>query len=148
MPHLNGQITPWGPLLNVLVGVSAPRQIALTQANQPVPAPVAARLVVDTGASLTVVDATILAQLGLTPRGTQAIHTPSTKGVPHEANQFDISLFIPGLTPGQLAHFVPALPVIDGDLKPQGIDGLLGRDVLATCRLTYFGSDGWYGMSF
>lgn len=140
----------------MLVGVSVPRQTALTQANQAVPAPVAAKLVVDTGASLTVIDTTILtvidttilAQLGLSPRGTQAIHTPSTKGVPHEANQFDISIFIPGMTPGQLAHIVPALPVIDGDLKAQGIDGLLGRDVLATCRLTYFGSDGWYGMSF
>lgn len=128
------------------VGASAPRVQALTQAGQPVPALVIAKLVVDTGATLTSIDTTILAQLGLPPTGKVPIHTPSTQGQPHLANQFDISLGIFGKS--AVAYYVNALPVIDGGFKAQGIDGLLGRDVLAACRFTYSGEDGVYLMSF
>lgn len=149
MPHLSGQVTLWGPLINVLVGVSGPRGAALTAAGQPIPAPVVARMVVDTGASLSAVDCTILQQLGLQPTGQIALHTPSTQGVPHSANQFDVSLTIYGAVPGSLpVYAAQALPVVDGSFKPQGIDGLVGRDVLAGARMIYGGPDSWYGISF
>jgi hypothetical protein len=111
-----------------------------------VPAAVVAKLVVDTGASLTAVDCTILSQLALAPTGKVPIHTPSTQGNPHLAFQYDVSLGIYGVS--ALVHNLPALPVIDGNFKAQGIDGLLGRDVLSACRLTYCGADGFYLMSF
>ena len=148
MPHLSGQVTPWGPLINVVVGVSGPRQQALTQAGQPIPPPVVAKLVVDTGASLTSIDTTILAQLALPPTGKVAIHTPSTQGKPHPADQFDVSIVLYGVSTNILVYNVVALPVIDGSFKAQGIDGLLGRDILAASRLTYAGPDGMYLMSF
>lgn len=147
MPHLSGQVTPWGPLINVVVAPSAPRAAALAAAGQPVPTGIVAKLVVDTGASLTSVDCTILQQLGLTPTGSTPIHTPSTQGTPHVANQFDVSLAIYG-TPPTVVYTNSALAVIDGNFKAQGIDGLLGRDVLTTGRLTYSGDLGWYGISF
>lgn len=148
MPHLSGQITPWGPLINAVIAVSGPRSAALADAGQTVPPVVVARLVVDTGASLTAVDATILTQLGLTPSGQVDIHTPSTQGVAHKANQYDISLTLFGATNAALVYTVAALPVIDGNFKAQGIDGLLGRDVLMHGRMSYLGDGGWYGISF
>jgi len=148
VPHLSGQVTPWGPLINVVVGVSGPRQQALVLASQPIPPGIVAKLVVDTGASLTSIDSTILAQLALPPTGQVAIHTPSTQGNPHSANQFDVSLVIFGTSANTLVYNIAALPVIDGNFKAQGIDGLLGRDVLSACRLTYSGHDGMYLMSF
>jgi hypothetical protein len=147
VPHLSGQLTPWGPLINVIVSPSAPRVAALTAAGQPVPPGIVAKLVVDTGASLTSVDSSILQQLGLTPRGQTLIHTPSTQGNPHAANQYDVAVAIYG-TPPTVVYTNSALAVIDGDFKAQGIDGLLGRDVLAVGRLTYSGDLGWYGISF
>jgi hypothetical protein len=105
-------------------------------------------LVVDTGASLTSIDCTILQQLGLSATGVVPVHTPSTQGLPHNANQYDISLTILGQAIGTVAYISAALPVVDGQFKVQGIDGLLGRDVLATARLIYLGPDSWYAMSF
>jgi hypothetical protein len=148
VPHVGGQITPWGPMINVMVGASGPRAVALAAASQPVPAPILARLVVDTGASLTSVDCTILAQLALTAKGTTPIHTPSTQGQPHIANQFDVSMIIYGQTTAVIVYTSQALPVLDGAFKAQGIDGLLGRDILESARLSYFGADGFYAISF
>lgn len=148
MPHLSGQVTAWGPLINVIVSVSAPRAGALVQAGQQPPAPIVAKLVVDTGASLTSIDCTILQQLRLTPTGVVPIHTPSTQGQPHNANQYDVGLTILGLQPGVVAYLSTALPVVDGQFKVQGIDGLLGRDILALARMVYGGPDNWYGLSF
>lgn len=125
-----------------------PRQQALIQAGQPVPPSVVAKLVVDTGASLTSIDTTILAQLALPPTGKVAIHTPSTQGNPHSANQFDVSILLYGTNMTILVYNVVARPVIDGNFKAQGIDGLLGRDILSASRLTYSGHGGMYLMSF
>jgi hypothetical protein len=129
-----------------MVGVSVPRNQALVAAGHTPPPQILAKLVVDTGASLTSIDCTILTQLGIPATGKVPIHTPSTQGVPHLADQYDVSIGIYGVS--ALIHSVPALPVVDGKFKAQGIDGLLGRDVLAVARLTYCGADGFYLMSF
>ena len=138
----------WGPLINVVVSASGPRLVALQEAGQPLPPAVVAKLVVDTGTSPTSIDCTILQQLGLTPTGVVPIHTPSTQGQPHSANQFDVGLTILGLVPNSVVFHSPAHPVVDGHFKAQGIDGLLGRDILAMARLVYGGPDNWYGISF
>lgn len=148
MPHLSGQITPWGPLINVVVTASAPRIAALTKINQAIPNPIVAKLVVDTGASLTSIDTTILMQLGLTSKGKTPIHTPSTQAQPHLADQYDVGIIIYGLNMQTVCHSIPTLPVVDGAFKAKGIDGLLGRDILMMARMNYGGPDGWYGISF
>lgn len=112
------------------------------------PAAVTAKMVVDTGAALTAIDDSILQQLGLPPTGTIAIHTPSTQGVPHQTSQYDVTIILFGAQNQLLVRHFPALAVIAGQFKPQGIDGLLGRDVLAGARLHYSGFDNWYGISF
>jgi Aspartyl protease len=131
-----------------VVGVSAPRVTSLVQANQPVPPGIVAKLVVDTGASLSAVDISILKQLGLTPKGKTPIHTPSTQGQAHLADAYDISILIFGDNALVPCYLLNALPVIDGNFKTQGFDGLLGRDILKTARMTYSGHDNWYGISF
>jgi len=142
MPHISGNITAWGPLINVIVGVSQPRAAALARANQQLPSVVVAKLVVDTGASQTSLDASILQQLQIAPTGSTGIHTPSTQGVPHVVNLFDVSILIPGPNPANpVAHVIPAIPVIEGQFRAQGIDGLLGRDILASTRFIYAGPD-------
>ena len=146
MPSVNLQITPiGGPLIDLLVGISAPRTKALTDAGLPVPAPVSTRFLVDTGASNTRVDPAILSQLSLTPTGSIPIHTPSTGGTPAMCNQFDISLSIPHPC---LNRRFPAIAVTEANLSAQGIQGLLGRDILANCLLIYNGEANTFTLSF
>jgi hypothetical protein len=146
MPSVNLRISPQGPLIDVLVGVSTPRQVALTQAGQTVPANVQCSLLVDTGASNTCIDASIIHALALTPSGATTVHTPSTTATHmHTANQYDVRILIP--SPHMTRNF-DAIPVIETDLLHQGIAGLLGRDLLAHCLLVYNGELGIFTLSF
>lgn len=146
MPSVNLQILPLGPVLDVHIGISAPRRIAMEQAKIEPPKPAICRLLIDTGASCTCVDSWIINQLALTPSGVANIHTPSTSaGNTHTCNQYDTSLIIPHPA---INRIFEAIPVIESQFSHQGIDGLLGRDVLKTCLFIYNGELGIYTLSF
>jgi hypothetical protein len=92
-------------------------------------------LLIDTGASCVVLDKSSIAPLALTATGSAEMHTPSTSAAPHQCNQYDISLMIP--SPKGSPFKIGALPILEGTFKAQGIDGILGRDVLRECVLFY-----------
>lgn len=146
MSHFTLSLGPLGPLLTAFVGVSRERAEALQKAGQTVPQPVRIQALVDTGASCTAVDPKVLSQLGVTPKGRIPVHTPSTDATnPHEANQFDVLIMIPGINQQSQAFIAPALPVIEASLEHQGYQALIGRDILASCVLTYVGYEGQAG---
>ena len=146
MPHLSLPIGSGGPVLECFIGVSAARAEALKKAAQPVPPPIHIRGLVDTGASCTSVDPSILKTLGVVSTGTVPVHTPSTKcGHPHVANQFDVCFV---LNHPMIARNFTALPVIESDLEHQGIHALIGRDILSFCLLTYDGQAGMFCLGF
>lgn len=139
MPCINVNIAAGGPLLIAHIAVSLPRLQALTAAGQPAPTPATGTFLVDTGASCTCVDDALIAALGLQPTGRVQISTPSTAGKPHFCDQFDISIFLPSSVVN-VGHLIPAIPVVSTHLRSQGIDGLIGRDVLKDCTLIYNGT--------
>ena len=145
MPHVTLQISPGGPIVDLLVGVSIPRAEALQRADQAVPNAVRIRGLVDTGASGTCVDPSCIRALDLSPTGQTAIHTPSTGETAHICSQYDISLVL--LHP-RLKFTIQALPVIEASLSLQGIQALLGRDVLARCLFVYDGAAGIFTLAF
>lgn len=138
MPSINIPITQSGPILDVLIGPSIPRQEALKAAGHDVPVPVYGRFLVDTGASSTCVDDDLMRSLGITPTGQTNIQTPSTQGKNHTCNLYDVMLFI--ANPAGGGHLIEALPIIETHLSSQGIDGLIGRDILDNHILIYNGN--------
>jgi hypothetical protein len=146
MPHISLTISPGGPLLDLAIGVSVPRAEALTKAGQPVPPPIKIRGLIDTGASCTGIDPTILTQLGVVSTGPVPVHTPSTKsGAPHIAKQYDVSII---LIHPKLNWRFHTLPVIEAPLIHQGIHALIGRDILANCLFTYDGQGNAFCLAF
>src|SRR5665213_1047224 len=138
MPHVSLEISPRGPLLQFLVGVSGPRLQALRLAGQAAPQPIPITGLIDTGASCTSVDSSILRQLAIPSSGSTPVHTPSTQaGAPHVANLYDISLV---LVHPLITRTFNALPVTESQLIHQGIQALIGRDILAWCLFTYDGA--------
>ncbi|WP_143103668.1 hypothetical protein [Methylobacterium gossipiicola] len=128
--------------------MSKPHREALIAAGQPVPNFVLGTFLADTGASVTCVDPGLVAPLSLTPTGVANMMTPSTNGGTHSCYQYDVALFIPPTKPTDLGHFVDALPVMETHLRSQGIDGLLGRDVLQSCVLISNGPSGIWTLAF
>lgn len=148
MPSINGVLTPNGPLLTMLVGVSQPRGEAMRAAGFEPPAFVTGTFLVDTGASSTCVDPNFVASLGLIATGNVAMQTPSTAGVPVSCNLYDVAVFIPGSGTDGNGFLIAALPVIEASFATQGIEGLIGRDIIDRCTLIYNGSAGMFTLAF
>ncbi len=146
MPHYSLKITPQGALIQFRVGVSNPRAGALVAAGQPVPASIPITGLIDTGASCTSIDTTILRQLAIPSTGQIQVHTPSTQAsAPHVANLYDISLV---LVHPLITRKFDAMPVTESQLLHQGIQALIGRDILKDCFFSYDGSAQNFVLSF
>ena len=133
-------------MVAIIIGVSQARRDALRASNQPIPPPQRIRGLVDTGASCTCVDVSILQALNLQPTGTVPVHTPSTGPNPYPANQYDVSITLHHLP--HLSFSIANIPVVDSDLSIQGIDALIGRDILENALLVYDGYTGIFTLAF
>jgi hypothetical protein len=142
VPHFTLQISPEGPLINAVIGVSEARKAALTEASQNIPNLVPIRALIDTGATSTCLDPSILHLLNLTPKGKIPVQTPTTGGIAVEADQYDVSIIIPAFA-NQTPLILSNLPVICMPLVASmgpNVQALIGRDILAQCVLGYNGS--------
>jgi hypothetical protein len=131
--------------MDVYVGVSNERRTALAAAKATVPPYVRLRMIVDTGATATVVDEAAIKPLGLSPTGLTPIHTPSTGGTPATCATYDISLALYHVTQPLI---LGTIPVIASDFSSQGIHGLIGCDVLRRCLFVYDGVAGSFTLAF
>ena len=138
MPHFSIAIGPGGPLLDAIVGVSQARLAALTAASQPMPSAQRVRALLDTGASCTCVDPSILAALSIPSTGTTLVNSPTTGSSPQTVNVYDVGILIPGATLPPL--FLSTVAVAELELlQVQGFHVLIGRDILASCVVHYNG---------
>lgn len=88
-----------------------------------------------------------VADVGVDTDGSGDGQYPSTGSQPHNADQYDVSLIVPGSGPTQAPLIVNNLPVICAELVlQQGFHALVGRDILAQCLLEYNGATGLTGL--
>jgi hypothetical protein len=147
MPHFLLSHGPSGPLIDIYVGVSAPRAAALQAAGQAVPTPLLVKGLVDTGASHCTIDPSLVTGLGLSAKRLALVITPTTGATPAKHHTFDVSLYIPmpsATVPwSKLAH-----EVTRAELKHQGFDVLIGRDILASAIFVYDGRHNVFTLGF
>ena len=148
MPLVTGPLLPGGAIIDVLVGVSGPRRALLEKHSFPVPHPVAVRVLIDTGSSHTGFAPRVFNELGISPVGTMHILTPSTlPHAPHECDLFDATL---SLVANGAAHPFGGRRVVSADcwMESEGIEGLIGRDILDRCTFMYFGLEKAFSLGF
>lgn len=130
---------PWGPSMYVKVMQSEHRVTALKKAGRKFSAPVDILGLIDTGASISALDFNVIRRLDIPPRGSIAIHTPSTGTAYENRYTHDVCLVL-GET--ETTSLIITTPIIGIELASQGFYALLGRDVLRHCRLVYDGPQG------
>lgn len=126
--------------------MQSPQRVeALKRAGKSFSSPMLVQGLIDTGASCSALDSTIIRSLDLQPHGTVSIHTPSTGSAYESRAQYDACLVIGD--PAELAlHLVR--PVIACGLASEGFQALIGRDVLDCCVLTYDGPNRCFTLVF
>ena len=146
--NLDGPAGPWWPdNSGSCVGVSAPRFNALKAAGRTPPPWQSVLALVDTGASCTCIDPSVIEALDLQPTGTVPIHTPTTGGTPKVCNQYDVGLALL-IAPQQVHVSAFTIAVVEAALSEQGIQALIGRDVLSKGMLVYNGVHGSLSLAF
>lgn len=130
-----------GPVVEALIGPSSVLREALQKENKEIPQPVSARMLIDTGASVSAIKRGIATQLGLKAHGITKISTPSNGA--YQCPLYDVDIIFP------VHHLVIGnVRVIESAFEGQNIDGLIGRDVLKLGLLIYTGYDNSFTIAF
>jgi predicted aspartyl protease len=147
LPHFTLQISPNGPIVDLIVGASEAKKAALIAAHQAIPKVQAVRGLIDTGASCTCIDAAVLQALNLKTTGSTSVHTPSTGSAPQSVATFDVEIVIP--CTDAVPFMLSTIEVIESQLfLSQGFHVLIGRDVLAHCHFTYNGLGAYFNLAY
>ena len=147
MPSFTFPLAADGPLLEITVSVSRSRRYVLTRFGLPVPQPVKVRALIDTGATFSCLDDSVFSRLDLSSKGTVPILAPTTGAIYQLMNRYDVDLELLA-TPTQRLFLLEDFPVLEAPLAAQGIEGLIGRDVLSRCVFVYDGTANTFSLSF
>jgi len=146
MPHLTLSGSIDGPVIITFISVSRiSREIMLAQ-GKAVPNSVQLRALVDTGATYTCIDSSVVARLNLVRTGTMGVLTPTTGAIPQLLPQYDVDLQFVSPT-SQVLPPLEDVSVLEAALSAQGIQALIGRDILARCLFVFDGPANSFSLS-
>lgn len=129
-----------GPIVQVSVTVEENIARTLAQQGQAVPAPITGLGLLDTGASVTCIDAEAAQQLGL-----PVIDVVTVSSASHSSTQQNVYPIQIEVTGFRIRLQCPR--AIGAELKCQGLLLLIGRDVLQICTVFYNGMAGQITLS-
>ncbi|MBU0760927.1 MAG: hypothetical protein KJ600_05225 [Nanoarchaeota archaeon] len=128
-----------GPLVEVLFLISSELEERYRKEKKEIPEPVVVKALIDTGASMCLIQEDIPKKLGLEPVGTTKICTPSSKD--HACYQYFMRMAIPSHNLTYHGVFIAS------PLQGQEIDCLIGRDLLKDGILIYLGNANQFTLS-
>lgn len=124
-----------GPVLQIQIGVTLDEMDFASVSGEPVSRPLKIRALIDTGASLTVINPEVANRCRLRQTGFQLLSAAGSEG---RYPSFSASISFPG---SSLRGFDP-VPVVACKLPRQSIACLIGRDLMARWSLEYDGRTG------
>lgn len=147
MPIINRTIDWEGALVDVLVGVPAPRKSNLLRLQMPVPASILIPAQLDTGAHRSGIEEGVLRQLGLDGEvDIEEVFTSSTADDPHPSPVYLAELTLLG---GEGDRSFGTMRVLAHRFGPnEKAKAVIGRDLLAHCVLEYDGVRNCFTLNF
>jgi hypothetical protein len=136
------------PLVEVVIGHSDAYREYCESQMEPVLPDLRVMALVDTGASITVIDSSVVSRLRLRDRGVCRVRGFDGSLVPHGAAEYlnyDISLII-GASDGNCIAAIGNLQAVGVSLGYDQYHVLLGLDVLRHCKLTLNVAEDYFEM--
>lgn len=130
-----------GPVIQVAFSLSTAMATAMVGQGDEVPKPISGFALLDTGASHTCIDDDIAKTLQLP--AVDKVNMCSASHASTEQNVYPVHIELTGTG----VEF-DVNKAMGATLKPQGIDALIGRDVLQNCMLVYNGPTGQITLAF
>jgi hypothetical protein len=137
--HYPASLVQLGPVVQALLEVPPALAASLTAAGKQVPAPVVGYALIDTGASVSCIDANVPPRLGLQPTGSAMLTGAKGGG---QSSTYAVRLVVQATQ-----QVVEYQNMVEADLATLGYVALLGRDYLAGASLIYNGPTGEYTLS-
>ena len=128
-----------GPCLDVRLDVTLELEHALIVAGQEPPAAVPVLALVDTGASVSVIQTGIADDLGLRPIGVRMVNTATHGAI--SCNNYAVRWLFPN-------DIVIESTAIEAPLQDHAIKALIGRNVLSSVVLIYIGYENQFTFCF
>jgi hypothetical protein len=125
------------PIIELYVGINPEEIQSRKERNDPIPATISVRALIDTGCSQTCIEERVLIGLGLIPVGETLFRTPSIGPQPISAYEYAVEIASNEETVAILASNLRVVGV--QDLGGPQVEALLGRDVLNECLMVYDG---------
>ncbi len=146
MPYLTRSLVANGAVVELLIGVNESRREVLRRNGFPVPERIRVAAQVDTGTRFSAVDRQVLSRLDIQPVDTILVRTTSTTEAPVPFRRYAVSV---ALETDQVELFLTSVEVLECFFAPdEGIQALLGRDVLENCLLVYDGKNKSFSLAF
>jgi predicted aspartyl protease len=136
MLRIKQSIHQCGVIVTLRVSLSLPREIAMRSKHRPVPKPVEAKALIDTGADCTLIDGSIALSLGLVPTGQCELRSLDNSSNPEFLPVYDVDLAFVAET-GVSTRFTSKVASKTLGNLPYMI--LLGRYIFQYCTLVYSG---------
>ena len=131
-----------------MIGLSASDVQKLRMARKPVPAPVSASALLDSGAEISCLDVSLVRAIGLPVAGVTLANVPAL-GPPSGTFYRDIHLTVVHPLGNPQDNLVePNLTTLEVNLGLLGYQMLIGRDMLARCRFLYNGPCGRFRLAY
>lgn len=130
-----------GAIIEILIAPSSALREALQKEKEEIPKPIPARMLIDTGASISAIKKGFADKLRLKLHDITKIATPSNGA--YECPLYDVDILFP-------VHqiIIKNVGVIEATFEGQDIDGLIGRDILKLGLLVYTGYDNSFTIAF
>jgi hypothetical protein len=139
-------VTPAGLEVPVLIGLNGSATASLRAAGLPVPPPVRARALLDSGTNASAVAAAVLRQLPVVHVSAAQTHTVAG---PSAVRFFEISLSIDDPNPaGSILCTQPQMVVLEWTNPPPDTDVLIGLDLLLEGKLLLDGPARQFTLEF
>jgi hypothetical protein len=139
MPRLDVPIGPDGPIIDVRLWISPEQRDVLISSGRPVPPPLSAAGLVDTGARWTAISRTLAKGMGLKVGDMKKLRSSVFGDEERAAPVYQVRMTFGSLDAPDPPKWRTILVVGVTTIVSPGAMVLIGQDLLATCRFTYDG---------